>query len=117
MINAIGDKIIIEYMREAQTETGILLPDTSQDPQGYGRVLSVGNEVEHIKEGDVLVFHTRAGMDFILDKKIQKCLKYEEVYGILNDKGLENRLETLEFAGKSEGSTLVKPAGGVVIAP
>jgi len=118
MINAIEDKIIVEYLREARTEAGIVLPDSGQDPQGYGRVLSIGNKVEHIKEGDVLIFHTRAGMDFILDKRVQKCLKYEEVYGIVDDKELESRLEALEFAGKSEGANLVRPAGGgVVIAP
>jgi co-chaperonin GroES (HSP10) len=118
MINAIADKIIVEYLREARTEAGILLPDSGQDPQGYGRVLSVGSEVEHIKEGDILIFHTRAGMDFILDRRVQKCLKDEEVYGIVDNKELENRLEALEFAGKSESENLVKPArGGVVIAP
>ena len=117
MIKAVADKIIVEYLREARTEAGLILPDSGQDPQGYGRVLSVGNEVEHIKEGDVLIFHTRAGMDFILDKRVQKCLKHEEVYGIVDNKELESRLEALVFVGKSETANLVKPAGGVVIAP
>ncbi len=118
MIKAVADKIIVEYLRMAKTETGLILPDTGQDPQGYGKVLSVGNEVENVKEGDILIFHVRAGMDFILDSKVQKCLKSEEVYGIIENEELVSRLESLTFAGKSEGSNLIKPAsGGVVIAP
>jgi co-chaperonin GroES (HSP10) len=118
MIKAVADKIVVEFLRTATTEAGLILPDMGQDPQGFGKVLSVGSEVENIKEGDILVFHMRAGMDLILNKRVQKCLKYEEVYGVLEDKELESRLESLEFAGKSESTNLVKPArGGVVIAP
>ncbi|MCK5611885.1 hypothetical protein KAR91_58990 [Candidatus Pacearchaeota archaeon] len=118
MIKAVADKIVVEFLRTAMTETGLILPDMVEDPQGFGKVLSIGSEVENIKEGDILVFHMRAGMDLILNKRVQKCLKYEEVYGVLEDKELESRLEPLEFAGKSEGANLVKPAGGgVVIAP
>lgn len=119
MIKAVADKIVVEFLRTAITETGLILPDMVEDPQGFGKVLSIGDKVENIKEGDILVFHMRAGMDLILNRKVQKCLKYEEVYGVLEDKELESRLEPLEFAGKAEGSKIVRPpaGGGVVIAP
>jgi len=116
MINALADKIVVEFLRTTKTETGLIIPDSAQDPQGYGRVLSVGEEVKNIKEGDVLVFHMRAGMDLILDKKVQKCLKVEEVYGILEDEELISRLEILGLETKPEASKIVKPTGGVIIA-
>jgi len=91
----------------------------AQDPQGYGKVLSLGEEVanKRMNVGDILVFHTRAGMDMIRGKVVLKCLKYEEVYGILEDEDLAKRLEPLEFKGKTEGSQIVQPRKeGIVIA-
>ena len=117
MINALKDKIIVEFLKTTKTETGLIIPDSAKDPQGFGRVLSVGEEVKNIKEGDVLVFHMMAGMDLILNKTVQKCLKAEEVYGILDDEDLVSRLEPLVFEAKSEKSKIVKSGtGGVIIA-
>ena len=80
MINALADKIVVEFLRTTKSEGGLIIPDIAQDPQGYGKVLSVGEDVKIIKEGDILVFHMRAGMDLILDAKVQKCLKAEEEF-------------------------------------
>jgi len=95
MIEAIDDKIIVVYLRANKTKAGLVIPDSAQEPQGYGKVLSVGPQVKGIKKGVILVFHARAGMDMLIDNAIQKCIKAEEVYGILNDKELEKRLEPL----------------------
>lgn len=119
MINAVADKIVVEFLRTTKTESGLIIPGIAQDPQGYGKVLSVGELIAEtkIKVGDVIVFHSRAGMDLILNEKVQKCLKYEEVYGILEDDELISRLEPLEFKAKSEDKNIVQPAkGGIVIA-
>jgi len=118
-IEAVADKIMVEYLRKTSTSAGLLIPDMAQDPQGYGKVLSVGDLITDtpIKVGDILVFHTRAGMDLIHDKKVLKCLKIEEVWGILHDDDLVKRLEPLEFKGKSEGTNIVAPArGGIIVA-
>lgn len=120
MIHAVADKIVVEFLRTTKTETGLIIPNAAQDPQGYGRVLSVGELLADtaIKVGSIIVFHQRAGMDLILDGRVQKCLKYEEVYGVLEDEKLISRLEPLLFSGRTEGETLVRPPrGGVVIAP
>ncbi len=107
----------MEFLRTTKTETGLIIPDSAQDPQGYGKVLSVGEMLAEtkIEEGSILVFHQRAGMDLILNKTVQKVLKYEEVYGILEDDELVNRLEPLKFEAK-EASRIVPAGGGVVIA-
>ena len=106
MIEAIGDKIIVEYLRITKTKAGLIIPDGTHEPQGYGKVLSIGDEVKNIKKGIIIVFHTRAGMDMILDSKVHKCLKSEEIYGILKDKELLTRLEPLEMKLRS---TIVQP--------
>ena len=116
MINALKDKIIVEFLKTAKTESGLIIPDSAKDPQGFGRVLSVGEEVRNIKEGDVLVFHMMAGMDLILNKTVQKCLKAEEVYGILDDEDLVSRLEPLVFEAKPEKKIVKASTGGVIIA-
>jgi len=101
------------------SEAGILIPEMAQDPQGYGKVLSVGDLVKDtpIEKDDILIFHTRAGMDFIQDRKVMKCLKYEEVYGIVRDEKLSKRLQPLEFKSK-EQSKIIQPSkgGGIVVA-
>ena len=120
MINALDDKIVVEYLRQTTSEAGILIPEMAQDPQGYGKVLSMGENVpDTIKEGDILVFHTRAGMDLIQKKTVLKCLKYE-IYGTLHDEELTSRLEPLKLEGKKkEKSNIITPGGegGVVVVP
>lgn len=89
----------------------------AQDPQGYGKVLSTGENVpDTVKKGDVLVFHTRAGMDLIQKKIVLKCLKYDEIYGILEDEELIERLQPLKLEPKSEEkSNIIKPRGGGIV--
>jgi len=115
MIQAVADKIIVEVLKITKTDSGLIIPGTVQDPQGYGLVVSCGEQIENIKKGDVLMYHTMAGMDIVFDKKIFKCLKYEELYGVLDDKELVSKMEPVTI-GKP---IIEKPAktGGIVVAP
>lgn len=114
MIQAVGDKIIAEIMRATKTISGLLLPESS-DPQGYGRVVSCGEGVpENIVPGTILVFHLRAGMDMLMNKRILKVLKYDELYGILEDKDIEGTLEVMKIGGSSEGQQLVQPVSKII---
>lgn len=113
MIDAIDDKIIVEYLRVNTTEGGLIVPEGTHEPQGYGKVLSVGNNVKGIKKGVILVFHTRGGMDMILKNKVHKCIKYDEVYGILTDKQILKRLEPLEMVIKE--SIITPPEKKIIV--
>lgn len=111
MIDAIEDKIVVEYLKASKTKGGLILPEGAQEPQGYGKVLSVGEDVnDKIKVDQILVFHARAGMDMIIDDTVQKCLKSEEVYGILEDDELKELLEPLTLKAKPEDN-IIKPSG------
>ncbi len=127
MIEALGDMIVVKLLRRGQTAGGIVLPGNSADPQGYGEVLSVGPEVpkysdtpeKNLKEGEKIVFHIRAGMDMVMEKEILRCLKYNEIYGILTNEEFIDNLEEMTLAGSTEGVPLVQPAagGGNIVQP
>ena len=112
MINAIEDKILVETLRREMSEGGIILPNGAQDPQAYGKVLSVGIKAENkgFKVGDILVCHVRGGMDSIINYKLLKILKLDEVYGVLTDEVTLNALEEIELQPEKavEKSNLIK---------
>jgi len=84
---AVKNKVLARIIKqESVTDGGIILPETAQnEPQSYGEVISVGEEVVGIKEGDLIMFHKSAGQDIILQRKIVKVLMVEEVYGVLKE--------------------------------
>ena len=86
-VQAVKDKVIVEIIeQDNKTAGGIIVPDSvEKDPQLYTRVISVGEEVKGIEVGDTVLCHRQGGMDIMMDRKILKVLKIEEVYGILKD--------------------------------
>jgi co-chaperonin GroES (HSP10) len=108
MIEAIGDKIVVQVLKRSKSTGGIILPETVQDPQGYGKVVSVGPDVkDKIKEGDILVMHPRGGMDVVMDKLLLKVLKADEVYGHLKNKEIRDSLDNMTLEPQKEQSTIV----------
>jgi len=87
-IKAINNIVVVKELIkvEEKTPAGIIVPSTVKvEPQKYGEVLSVGENVENIKVGDVIVFHQAGGQAVILDGVIMRILKNEEVYGIYTE--------------------------------
>jgi co-chaperonin GroES (HSP10) len=86
-IQAIGTKvyaIVIQTPQEV-TPSGIILPDNVlEEPQRCCKVVSVGEAVTTIKEGDIIVIHPRGGMAVMFNRE-QACviLNYDEIYGVL----------------------------------
>jgi len=87
VVQAVNDKVVVEViMEEKTTSGGIIIPaNIDKDTHGYGLVVSVGNLVEEIKAGDIIIFHKNVGMAIIIDKKIMKVLTDKEVYGIIKE--------------------------------
>jgi len=99
MIKAIEDKIIVSEMKRSQTKSGILIPANAVEPQAYGRIVSMGHEVENrgqLKEGDVIVYHKMGGQAISMNNKILCCVPYAEIYGVLADETLLSELEEIE---------------------
>jgi len=112
MIKAVADKIIVQFMRATKTKGGLILPDTVTDPQGYGKVLSVGEDVKNVEVDEFLVFHPRAGMDMLINKQILKVLKYDELYGKLEDQEIKDSLSPLTVGNPEE--KLVQPVSNII---
>ena len=92
-------------MVRAKTSGGIVIPDSAIiDPQSYGRVLSVGAEVQSldIVEGDVLTFHTRGGMAAVFKKQAFRIIKYDEVYGKVTDPEIIEELDIVKMGAVEE---------------
>lgn len=52
MINAIGDRIVIQPEEPSKISSGGIHLITNQSAQFWAKVLSVGNDVKYIKVGD-----------------------------------------------------------------
>jgi co-chaperonin GroES (HSP10) len=82
----------VKIITEEKTDGGLIIPDVARArPQLHGEVISVGEAVhESITVGSVIACHERAGMDIMLNGKVYKILKYDEVYGIIQEVNKEN---------------------------
>jgi len=85
---AVRNKIIVELdiTVESKTESGLFIPETATgQPQKYGKVISVGQDVKEVSVGDTIMFLPKMGMDIIVDRKIYKVLCFEDIYGIVKE--------------------------------
>lgn len=115
MIKAIKDKVVAMMMTREKTRSGIIIPDIVQEPQAFSQVISIGEDVSSIKEGDIVVTHIRAGMDVVIDKEIIKVLKEDEIYGILYDKQTIASLVEIELDRTEEKSNIIQGPGSKII--
>ena len=99
-------------MRREQTAGGIIIPGNIADPQAYGKVISVGEFLVEapIKEGDIVVMHINAGMDMVMERNLMRTVKYEEIYGILEDKDFKKNLEEMVISSSTEGDPVIAAA-------
>lgn len=98
MIKAIVDKVVVQDMKREKSKGGLIIPDSVQDPQSFGVVVSVGEKVEApINVGDVLVFHNNGGMTMMIDGKFFRVLMENELYGIVESKEIIDQLSLLEM--------------------
>jgi chaperonin GroES len=110
MIEAKKNNVFVEVLIRTKTAGGIVIPESAKDPQGYGRVLSVGGDVEAYKVGDIVVHHPNGGMSVLLGKKLYIVLKEDDIYGVLTDKELLETLNQpeLNIPEEKEESKLVR---------
>jgi len=86
-VQAVKDKIFVQVIKEElKTPGGIVIPEgVRQLPQKTGVVLSVGEEVKEIKEGDILMFHQQAGQIALIESVEYRILMYNEIYAVVNE--------------------------------
>lgn len=84
-IEALNDHVVVELVEsvEETSDGGIIIPQSIVNrPQRYGKVISVGPNVEQpIKNDDLLIFAKHGGQDIMLNNIVLKVLKLSEIYG------------------------------------
>tara|TARA_R100000353_G_scaffold9507_1_gene10805 strand:+ start:5531 stop:5803 length:273 start_codon:yes stop_codon:yes gene_type:complete len=58
-IRPVGDRILIKQHKSEETygNTGIYIPESSQEKQDKGTVVAIGDDVKGIFEGEVVLFN------------------------------------------------------------
>lgn len=90
-IKAVEDKIVVEEMEmeEQVTEAGVIVPSSkdnnqvNQEPQVYGKVISVGEKISTIKEGNIVAAARHGGQAFIWKGKVFKTYMLGEIFCVI----------------------------------
>lgn len=86
-MKAIGRNIIIEKIKEGTTKTkgGLLLAENQREDIRYveATVLSVGEQVEGLKEKDNIFFDRHAGHKIEINKQTYHVIKNQDVVVVL----------------------------------
>jgi len=86
-MKAIGRNIIIEKIKEGTTRTegGLLLAENQREDIRYveATVLSVGEQVEGLKEKDNIFFDRHAGHKIEINKQTYHVIKNQDVVVVL----------------------------------
>ena len=79
------DKILIKRPEEfSETEGGIIIPETAREKAMNGEVVSIGDDVKHVKVGYIIMFAKYAGTDVTFDDDNQYLIISErDVLGIM----------------------------------
>jgi chaperonin GroES len=85
-MRAVNKYIIInQIIEEAKTSSGLLLTNVENDEMRYGKgtVVSVGNEVVAVAEGDLIYFDKRSGHQVRIDGVVYGVIKEADVVVLL----------------------------------
>ena len=86
-MKAIGRNLIIEKKKEGTTRTegGLLLAENQRDDIRYteATVLSLGEQVEGLKEKDTVFFDRHAGHKIEINKQTYHVIKSQDVVVVL----------------------------------
>jgi len=86
-MKAIGRNLIIKKVKEGTTKTkgGLLLAESHRDDIRYieAEVLSIGTEVEGVKEKDAIFYDRHAGHKIEINKETYHVIKLQDVVVVL----------------------------------
>ena len=83
MIKVIGNRVLIEeIVEDIKSSGGIILGDTKNSAQKIGKVISVGDSVEEIKEKDKVMFDGYKAFPIDLDGKTYLIMEESNVIGV-----------------------------------
>ena len=81
-MKAVNHYVVVDRIKEKQKETSGLILDENKDEQlryFKGKVISVGNLVEVIKEGDIVWYDRHAGHGIEFEEKFYFVIKASDI--------------------------------------
>jgi chaperonin GroES len=86
-MKAVGKCLVIEKIKEGTTTTkgGLMLAENQREDIRYieAKVLSVGEEVVGVKEGDMIFYDRHAGHKIDIDKETYHVIRLGDVVVVL----------------------------------
>lgn len=88
-LKILGDRVMIKVDEAAQTEGGVLLPETAQEKPQRGKVVAVGEGRKldngeivppDVAEGDTVIFAKYGGTEITEDGEDYKILDTSQIY-------------------------------------
>ena len=88
MIKPLADRVLIEPQEaQAQTASGLYIPDTAKEKPQQGKVLATGpgkkDEPMEVKVGDEVLFGKYSGTEVTVDDKKYLIVKQSDILAIL----------------------------------
>ena len=88
MIKPLADRVLIEPQEaQAQTASGLYIPDTAKEKPQQGKVLAAGpgkkDEPMEVKVGDVVLYGKYSGTEVTVDDKKYLIVKQSDILAIL----------------------------------
>ena len=91
-IQPLGDRVLVEPVKEEVKKGGIIIPDTAKEKPQEGKVIAVGtgkldekgNKIPfNVKKGDLVLMPKYGGTEFKVDGKEYQIMREEDILGIL----------------------------------
>ena len=80
----LGNRTLVERLEEATTTaSGIIIPDNAKEKPSQGKVIAIGEEVEQISTGDVVVFGKYTGNEITIEGTTYLIIDADEIFGIM----------------------------------
>ena len=80
----LGNRTLVERLEEATTTaSGIIIPDNAKEKPSQGKVIAIGEDVEQIAAGDVVVFGKYSGNEITIDGSQYLIIDADDIYGIM----------------------------------
>ena len=81
-MQAINDYVIVDIIKEEPKKvSGLILTDETDEDNRYKKanIISVGNLVEGVKEGDVIYYDKHAGHDIGYNDELYKVIRMRDI--------------------------------------
>lgn len=92
-VRATMNRVIVDPVKpgENETESGLVLPDSAQQHEHLGVVISVGKDVNDplIREGAKVVYNPRSGAEIRVNKRIYLVMRDIDILSVVEGAELD----------------------------